>query len=346
MQTKYSPSVNIIRDRDRDLAYLPTPNGARIARLIAAGFAGGLRSFTLIGSYGTGKSSFLWALAQTALGRKRFFDIKLGENSKVEVLNMVGEFRPVSQYFADYFGTKGAADTSDFPQRIFSEIYNRYHDLGKKKKGLLVILVDEFGKFLEHAARHEPERELYFLQQLAEFVNNSDHNIILITALHQSFEAYASGLSEAQRNEWTKVKGRFHEIPFNEQVEMLLELAGKRLSQSNEWGDAPKILPENAIAAAESKAFKISPEKAPELGRSLFPLDLCATSVLTLALQKYGQNERSLFTFSRKLNQYATPTFPRPRNLQTQQSFRGYHEFLQILLVFGDSGCSQKREFG
>lgn len=295
MSIKYSPSVNIIRDYDRNLAYIPTPNGVRITDLITKGFVNGLRSFTLIGSYGTGKSSFLWALAQTILNKKRFFETELGEDADVEVLNMVGEFRPVSHYFADFFGVD-KSEMADFTSHIFSEIFNHYRGLGSNKR-LLVILVDEFGKFLEHAVRYEPEKELYFLQQLAEFVNNSDHNIILITALHQNFDAYSTVLSEAQRFEWTKVKGRFHEIPFNEQVELLLELAGKRLSQSNEWGKTPEFLPEIAQAIAITKSFKLSLEKAPVLARSLFPLDLCAASILTLALQKYGQNERSLFTF-------------------------------------------------
>ncbi|MDX1910581.1 MAG: hypothetical protein SFV22_03800, partial [Saprospiraceae bacterium] len=203
MAIKYSPSVNIIRDSNRDLGYIPTPNAERIAKLIASNFSDGLRSFTLIGSYGTGKSSFLWAISQTILGKKRFFDLGFDNYTAVEALNMVGEFSPVSDYFANYFGVEDSKKI-DFTQHIFSEIYNRYHGLGKGNR-LLLLLIDEFGKFLEYAARHEPEKELYFLQQLAEFVNNSDHNILLITSLHQNFDAYASKLNEPQRNEWTKV---------------------------------------------------------------------------------------------------------------------------------------------
>ncbi len=313
MAIKYSPSVNIVRDKDRDLGYIPTPNAERIAKLIASGYTGGLRSFTLIGSYGTGKSSFLWAFTQTILGKKRFFDTSFGKDTAVEVLNIIGEFSSVSRYFANYFGIEDS-NRIDFTQYVFSEIYNRYHTLGKDNR-LLVLLVDEFGKFLEYAARNEPEKELYFLQQLAEFVNNSDHNILLVTALHQNFDAYASKLNEPQRNEWTKVKGRFQEIPFNEQVEALLELAGKRLSQSYEWGEAPKTFPEIALTAAKSGAFRFSLEKAPELARSIFPLDLCAASVLTLALQRYGQNERSLFTFLEGTDYTSLRGYDRRQNL-------------------------------
>jgi hypothetical protein len=63
-------------------------------------------------------------------------------------------------------------------------------------------------KFLEYAAKHDPEREMFFFQQLAEFVNKPDRNITLVVALHQSMEAYAHGFSVTQRMEWRKVQGR------------------------------------------------------------------------------------------------------------------------------------------
>jgi hypothetical protein len=49
----------------------------------------------------------------------------------------------------------------------------------EKNNGILFLFVDEFGKFLEYASKHNPENELYFIQQLAEFCNNPKHNIVL-----------------------------------------------------------------------------------------------------------------------------------------------------------------------
>ena len=71
----------------------------------------------------------------------------------------------------------------------------------KGKNSLLVILIDEFGKFLEYASKNNSEKELYFIQQLTEFVNNEDLNIILITTVHQNFEEYAYSVSTSQKNE-------------------------------------------------------------------------------------------------------------------------------------------------
>ena len=92
------------------------------------------------------------------------------------------------------------------------------------------IAIDEFGKFLEYAANNNPEKELYFIQQLAEFANDDSKNILFITTLHQGFNDYAHGLNKTQRNEWDKVKGRLKEITFNEPVEQLLLLAAERIS--------------------------------------------------------------------------------------------------------------------
>src|SRR5205085_3274243 len=80
-------------------------------------------------------------------------------------------------------------------------------------------------------SNHQPESELYFIQQLAEFVNGTDNDMLLITSLHQSFNAYAVGLNRSQQQEWDKVKGRLKDVVFNEPVEQLLYLAAERIHQ-------------------------------------------------------------------------------------------------------------------
>ena len=74
------------------------------------------------------------------------------------------------------------------------------------------------------------EREPFFIQQLAEFVNDQRRNAALVVTLHQNFSAYAYGLDGRQREEWEKVKGRLKELTFNEPVEQLLELAANQMN--------------------------------------------------------------------------------------------------------------------
>lgn len=310
MQTKFTTSTNIIRDSGREIRYIPTPNAIRVVNQISSDFKNGIRSFNIIGSYGTGKSSFLWAFQQSLAKKKKFFAINLLPNPTVEVINFIGEYKSIITAFADYFEINQSKHKSE---NILSEIFNQYHDLGKKSP-LLVICIDEFGKFLEYASQNSPEKELYFIQQLSEFANNPDHNIILITTIHQNFDAYAFGLSNTQKQEWAKVKGRFREITFNEPIEQLLFLASEHLKNGKMDKKVESDIKLALTLTKKSKVFNINPGYASEVSSKLFPLDLMAANILTLSLQKYGQNERSLFSFLESTDHTGINSFDKKQN--------------------------------
>ena len=103
----------------------------------------------------------------------------------MEFVKIIGSYTSIVEKFADTFEVKTNINKHE---NILSEIFNRYHS-HNKSNGILFLLLDEFGKFLEYASKHNPENELYFIQQLAEFCNNPKYNIVLITAVHQSFES-------------------------------------------------------------------------------------------------------------------------------------------------------------
>lgn len=291
MDLAFSPSVNIIRDQQKDFQYLVTPNAKRIVGQLEEDFEKGLRSFTLIGSYGTGKSSFLLALEQTLSGIKAHFNAPLLSETNNKIVKIVGSYGSIIQAFADELDVKSGKHQVE---NILSELYNQYHQLGKKDP-LLVLVVDELGKFLEYAAKNQPEKELYFLQQLAEFANNPANQIVLLTTVHQGFDAYAYELSKTLRQEWTKVKGRFKEVTFNEPVEQLLYLAAEHIFHATKQTTKAKSIKEALCLFEYSKSFKADYSK--QIATQIYPLDVLSANVLTLALQRYGQNERSLFSF-------------------------------------------------
>lgn len=222
MQNNWTTSVNIIRDSNTEFNYLPTPNGKKVVTQLVSDFKKGLRCFNIIGSYGTGKSSFLWAIEQSIAGKKRYFETTfIDDNSKYGFLKIVGSYASLKSKLAETLNVK--ADISD--EELFAELYAKYHGLGEKSRSALFIFIDEFGKFLEYASQNNPEQEIYFFQQLAEFCNNPNYNIMLVSTVHQNIDSYSYGLTTLQRQEWSKVKGRFREIAFNEPVEQLLFLA-------------------------------------------------------------------------------------------------------------------------
>lgn len=268
--------------------YIVTPNAKRVAGIIADNFKAGMHSYTIVGAYGTGKSTFLLQFEKDLEGGKKkpvLVNPKTFGEGGFEVINIVGDYAELTtimQGQLKYVKGKGS---------ILDQLDNYYQRLHKEGKSL-VIVIDEFGKILEHAAKNNPERELYFLQKFAEYVNLPTRSILLLATLHQNFGAYSRGLSETQINEWIKVKGRFREVTFVEPVEQLLYLAAQLESDgSNVYANA-----ENLIALGHKTRF-VSGMFSKEVSRALYPLDPFAAYVLTSALQRYGQNERSLFTF-------------------------------------------------
>ena len=100
-----------------------------------------------------------------------------------------------------------------------------------------------------------------------------------------------------QKQEWTKVKGRFKEITFNEPVEQLLFLASEHIGETVEAKASKTIIDKSLKLNIGTKAFNFNKDFLQQIASKLYPLDILSANVLTLSLQRYGQNERSLFSF-------------------------------------------------
>ena len=291
MAKTFSLSANIENGFAEGMQYLVTPNAQNAIHNIVNDFKSGIHSFTIIGSYGTGKSSFLLALEADLMktGKQKYLlDAKnLSDAKSFEIMNIVGDYAEMSTLLSKALNVEG--NTSS----ILDSLKDYYNKCQKKGKFLLIV-VDEFGKVLEHAAKNNPEKELYFLQKLSELVNVPTRQMMLLTTLHQNFGAYAKGLTEAQANEWTKVKGRFKEITFVEPVEQLLYLASVQLQKEKEFKSFDNITKLYELA---KETRYVSKDFSHDTAAQLYPLDLFSAYTITKAIQRYGQNERSLFTF-------------------------------------------------
>ncbi|MBQ0129852.1 MAG: hypothetical protein KBT57_08455 [bacterium] len=289
---KYSPSINIELDSNKTLNYIVTANAHQAVGKIVNGFITGVHSFCLVGSYGTGKSSFLLAFENCLknTGQQDLFNYKGQFNSfsDFEFLNIVGDYAP----FVDVVFKRISNVVSG--GKNFFDLFESYYQEVQKNNKFLVVVVDEFGKILEHAAKNNPEKEMYFLQQFCEYVNDSDKNILFLSTLHQGFGAYAKDLKVEQRQEWTKVKGRIQDVVFKEPIEQLLNLATTRLSAKIDQLELNSV---NRLYQLAVESGFVDKELQMSVAKALTPLDVFSAYVFTLANQKYGQNERSLFTF-------------------------------------------------
>ena len=292
---KYIPSINIESGIHQEFQYIVTPNAKEVLGNIVESFHSGIHSFTIIGNYGTGKSSFIVGLEKdlengtsNLVTNRNVF----GNVTTFEFMNIVGDYASLSDVLSAKLDIANFADSKN----IFEALSNKYKECKKNGK-FLFIVIDEFGKILEYAAMFNPEKELYFLQKLAEFVNHPSRNVILLTTLHQNFGSYAYKLNDAQRNEWLKIKGRYKEIVFVEPVEQLMFLASEQLNGNL------ATMKENAktnfiqLYSLAKKNNILSESLSLETAKKLYPLDPIAASCLTFSIQRYGQNERSLFSF-------------------------------------------------
>ena len=291
----HNVSVNIQRDFDKEIDYIVTKNSLNIFNSLLTSYAAGIRSFIIQGSYGTGKSSFIWALENQIAGKKSFFSNEVNQLNSVlswNIVNIIGE--PGSLIAS--FGQEFLNDENATPKLILNAIGERINNgkSAKSKKGLIIV-VDEFGKHIEFFVRQNLVEEFYFLQQLAELLNSTDSEAMAIFTLHQDFLSYIPNNQVDLRNEWLKVSGRFKVLLFNEPIEQLLYFAKDSLSEINPI-DA---LSANALSLdGIILASKLTDAHDDEpFNESLFPLDRLSANILVQSLQKYGQNERSLFAF-------------------------------------------------
>lgn len=172
----------------------------------------------------------------------------------------------------------------------------------KKGKGLLIIF-DELGKFLEYEARHYGANDIYLLQALAEMAAaGRKANIYIFTLMHQGFEQYARGLGEDLRNEWSKVQGRFENIPFLESTEQTLRIISKAFVNNltvSDQKEVASVCKKLAFELAQENALpgSLDQETAAHLFSQCYPLHPVTILILPILCQKMAQNERTLFSY-------------------------------------------------
>jgi hypothetical protein len=169
-------------------------------------------------------------------------------------------------------------------------------------RGVLIIF-DELGKALEHAARHEGD-DIYVLQELAETAQRSNHHpLFVVGILHQSFDNYAAPLDSLTRNEWGKVQGRFTDVAFLEPAEQLIRLAGRAVGQLASGSCLSAGLQSIAEAVAVELAVHglaprhMHPDEFRAVAASAVPLHPLTLVALPYLFRRLAQNERSLFAY-------------------------------------------------
>lgn len=268
-------------------------------------------AFTWTGPYGGGKSSLALGLcsivhpdanirsqAINVLGlSENDLVLKAFESGKTGwlVLPVVGKRSSVVQsLYQALMKVKGeslGADENISPD-VLLKLLTRESE-SNTQSGVLIV-IDELGKFLESALQNH--EDIYFYQQLAELANRVSGKLIVVGILHQAFEQYARKLGRSAREEWSKIQGRFVDIPLISATDELVELTGKALSTT--YKHPSSILISKKIAELISIR---RPSVSPTFWQSLdncWPLHPTTAALLgPTSKRRFGQNERSAFSF-------------------------------------------------
>ena len=157
--------------------------------------------------------------------------------------------------------------------------------------------MDEFGKALE-AIRDGGDADPYVLQQLAEAGQGAGLPIFLLTLQHLAFEETLTGVDAARRREWAKVQGRFENLSFVEAPEATRAMIGSVFACHDE-PLRQRIHAGARRGAQQLAALGVGAEDAadPKTLAGCYPLAPLAALVLPDLTSRYGQHERTLFSF-------------------------------------------------
>ena len=174
----------------------------------------------------------------------------------------------------------------------------------------VLLLVDEFGKNLEAFADSHSDADLFLLQELAEWTRGVEGlPLAVVTLQHQAFDEYADGASASQRREWAKIQGRFEDIPFVDSASQTRGLVAAAFdAPSTELAQAQRGWAEEQ-ARASSHIGLTELSALPEVLAACWPLHPVALAALPELCERYGQNERTLFSFLAGHGPRSLPTF-------------------------------------
>jgi len=170
----------------------------------------------------------------------------------------------------------------------------------------IIVLYDEFGRYLESKAGEPFGQEAKLLQDFAEHCNRSGENQLhLVIITHQSLMQYAYGLPEAFQQEWGKIEGRFRCLPVSSSQEVSLKLIAEALQfpEKSKWesfkAKHQAQFDELFLRAVDAKLFEhlSDAEIRTNVIEGAYPLHPVTTYCLPRLSEKVAQNERTLFTF-------------------------------------------------
>ena len=259
VRRRYVRSIDLARDVDDPDAlegYVVTPSVRDAAIRILAGLSpkSSQRAFRVVGPYGVGKSAFGVFLAQllreqgqgTATSHlqgatKEHFDVApwrpmIISGRRVcfarELLRVVTSYQDVGIRGLSKVKTRAQAilaqNESLDVYEVTSIIASVAAELRRQTGNGLLLLIDEMGRFVEHAAVSNEDPSIF--QVLAERSGGrKGADMAVVGFLHHRFADYVSGLGGWIEAEWTRSAERYEELSFASSTEQSMFMLSRAL---------------------------------------------------------------------------------------------------------------------
>ena len=187
---------------------------------------------------------------------------------------------------------------------ILDAVSRRAHNQGRDR---ISIIWDEFGRHLETLASSGHAEVLSEVQQIAEWASRQEEPTATFTILlHQTFFHYVGNLSQAARNSWRKIEGRFGLVRYVEDSREMYELIASVIERSRDIRRPPTLkasekAAERALGLGLFESFG-NKGKLTQTLRNAYPLHPAALHMLPRVAARLAQNERTVFSFLREAN--------------------------------------------
>lgn len=228
-------------------------------------------------------------------------------------INQLSRFNKVAyDIFRDIF--KNITSGVDFNPLVNTDIVKLYEEVNyilhdKYNYDGMIIVFDEFSKFIEASATDNTSRDLKILQDFAELANRAESpQMHLICVTHKTVNEYISQIPQDKVDAWRAIEGRFKEIYFNSSSQQNYELISNAIIKDEEKFEKFWMLHKEDYERYYDGSFSIynnlylNEDFNKHIIKGCFPLSPYATYALPKVSEKVAQNERTLFTFLSKLD--------------------------------------------
>lgn len=186
------------------------------------------------------------------------------------------------------------------PELIYREVVEQLKNHGYNG---IVVIWDEFGRYLEARTAKAFGKEAALLQSFAEACNYSDdEQLHLIVLAHKELQSYASALPKAYQQEWARIEGRFQRHNVTSDPQVAYQLVGSAVNPIDEFSVAIEVderteqqLIQNSM---DTRLFGfLSSSDIRQLIYDTWPLHPLSAYALIRLSSRVAQNERTMFTF-------------------------------------------------